>query len=200
MRNKKEIAYAQDIKDEVERIKLEFSDFMEGVRVLFLIHRNKEGGDTNNTKVRKIITQNSKEFIEELSALVKMKNESEEAYRIYSSVNDRNVEKAIRKFKYEQLDADYYDGEQKHQFYFDIRNRWIGCLMQPQQKKSSLFLFDVDTEDNGEALKALHDVEIVKSYKTKNGWHIVTQPFNHTKKTLPENVELKIDGLLLLSY
>jgi hypothetical protein len=58
----------------------------------------------------------------------------------------------------------------------------------------------VDTPDNGDTLKALAGVEILKSYRTKAGWHIITKPFNHTKIELPENVELKTDGLLLLSF
>ena len=44
--------------------------FTEGVRVLFLIHRKKEGGRTNNTKVKKIITTNSEEYLRELDVLL----------------------------------------------------------------------------------------------------------------------------------
>jgi len=180
-REKKPLQFKQDVIDEVERIKLEFNAFSDGIRCLFLIHRNKEGGDTNNTKVKKVVTTNSKEFWEQVCKLVQLKNESGLPYRIYSAVNERNIDKAIRKFKYEQLDADYYDGYQRIQFYLDVQNRWIGCLMQPQQKLTSYFMFDVDSADNGATLKALsgNEVEIIKSYKTKNGWHIITQPFKH---------------------
>lgn len=200
MREKKPLQFAQDIQNELDRIKLEFGVFAEGVRFLCLIHRNKEGGETNNTKVKKYITHTPREFWEKVGILLEMKRDSGLPYRIYSCVNARNLEKAIRQFKYEQLEADYYDTEQKHNFYYDIQNRWIGCLMQPKQKLDSLFMFDVDSVDNSEALKALAGADIVKSYRTKNGWHVVTLPFNHTLVKFPEHTELKTDGLLLLSW
>lgn len=200
MREKKPLQFAQDIQNEIERIRMDFGAFAGGVRCLFLIHRNKEGGETNNTKVKKYVTKNPKEFFEKVGIMLEMKRDSGLPYRIYSCVNARNMEKAIRQFKYEQLEADYYDEEQRHNFYFDIQNRWIGCLMQPKQKGESLFMFDVDNVDNSEALKALSGVDIVKAYRTKNGWHIVTTPFNHTLITLPKDTELKTDSLLLLAY
>lgn len=207
--NKKDKSKAEsnikiDVKIRSEQIYSRFMEFTDGIRVLFLIHRNKEGGETNNTKTRKVITTNRDEFSKELLKLVDEKERSEIPYRIYSSVNPRNIDKAIRQFKYEQLDADYYGTEQLHNFYLDIKNRWIGCLMQPKQKAGSLFLFDVDDIDGkdmcGETLKVLHDQTIIKQYKTKNGWHIITMPFNHTSIKLPDGVELKTDALLLLDY
>lgn len=200
MREKNKQQYKQDVLDEVERLKTNFNYFSDGVRVLFLIHRNKEGGDTNNTKVEKVITSNLPEFWDAVAQLIDKKNNSGLPYRVYSSVNHRNLEKAIRQFKFEQLEADYYDPYDRARFYLDVRNRFIGCLMQPPQKASSYFLFDVDSEDNGATLKALSGAHIVLSYRTKHGWHIVTEPFNHTKITLPPETELKIDGLLLLSF
>ncbi len=200
MREKKPIAYAEAIKQKAKNLMEDFHGFTDGVRLVFLIHRNKEGGETNNTKTRKIITTNSKEFETALLELLQMQQNSEIPYRIYSSVNSRDIEKAIRKFKIEQLEADYYDTEQKHQFYLDIKNRWVGCLMQPAQKNTSFFIFDVDTKDDGEALIALNGIPFVKKYSTKNGWHIVTEPFNYTTIKLPKDVEIQKDGLLLLSY
>lgn len=76
--------------------------------------------------------------------------------------------------------------------------------MQPAQRDSSYFLFDCDDEEgrdvHGEALCEIPNEHIVKSYKTKNGWHIVTTAFNHTTVKLPKGVELKKDGLLLLAW
>lgn len=181
-----------------------FEEFSTGYRCLFLIQRHKEGGETNNSKLVKKITRNSEEYKQALRELISEQMESELTLRVYASVNDRNFNKAIRKFKFEQLEADYYDQKQKENFYLDVRNRFIGCLMQPTQKDSSLFLFDIDNQPGrdvqGEALKAIPNQHIVKMYATKNGWHIVTIPFNHTTLTLPANVELNTDGLLLLSY
>ena len=190
----------------------EFKFFTDGVRVMFLIHRNKEGGETNNTKVRKVITRDKEEFRLEL---IKLVDEKERAamlrepipYRIYSSVNARDIEKAIRQFKFEQLEADYYDDESRRSFYYDSKNRFVGALMTPssRMKDQSYFIFDVDdvpgVDKQGEALSALGacGANIVIQYRTKNGWHIVTEPFNPNTFSCP-GVEIKKDGLLLLSY
>jgi len=76
--------------------------------------------------------------------------------------------------------------------------------MQPSQRKTSLFLFDVDNEEGrdvmGEALCVIPNEYILYTYATKNGWHIITNPFNYTEIKLPKNCEFKKDALLLLSF
>lgn len=181
-----------------------FSQFTSGYRCLFLLQRHKEGGETNNTKLTKRVTRNPEQYYEALLSLISLKMDSELPLRIYACVNERDFNKAIRKFKYEQLDADYYDQEQKENFYLDVKNRFIGCLMQPTQKAESFFLFDVDNDEGrdvaGEFLKVIDNDLIVFRYPTKNGWHFITEPFNYTKIELPQSVELKKDALLLLDY
>lgn len=204
-REKSPISIQQEKIKKAENIFSEFKQFTSGYRLLFLIHRNKEGGETNNTKVKKIITRNEQEFFDALVELVDEQMSSDIPYRIYSSVNPRNFGKAVRQFKFEQLDADYNGALEN--FYLDLKNRFIGCLMQPAQRDGNYFLFDIDNVDgvsdvHGEFLNAIKDFSdlIVTQYRTKNGWHVVTLPFNHTKIQLPSNVEFKKDGLLLLSY
>lgn len=203
-RKKSKKAVDEDIERQCRDIMQEFRLFTNNYHVLFLIHRNKEGGDTNNTKVKKVIVRNNGEYKTELINLLTEKHNSELPLRIYASLNERNFDKAIRQFKYEQLDADYFDQVQKENFYLDTKNRFIGCLMQPPQRKTSYFLFDVDNEDGrdvmGEALTALPPEQIVQTYSTKNGWHIITKPFDYTKCVLPKNCEFKKDALLLLAY
>jgi len=203
-RKKSKKAVDEDIEKQCRDIMQEFRLFTNNYHVLFLIHRNKEGGDTNNSKIRKIIVRNNGEYKTELINLLTEKHESELPLRIYASLNERNFDKAIRQFKYEQLDADYFDQVQKENFYLDLKNRFIGCLMQPPQRKTSYFLFYVDNEDGrdvmGEALTALPPEQIVQTYSTKNGWHIITKPFDYTKCVLPKNCEFKKDALLLLAY
>lgn len=201
-KSKSNISIKEEIIKNAKNIFDDFKQFTTGYRVLFLIHRNKEGGGGNNTKVRKIITRNEKEYLESLTELLNECYYSELPLRIYASLNERNFEKAIRQFKYEQLDADYYDQIQKENFYLDIKNRFIGCLIQPAQRKTSYFMFDVDGDWNtmDETLNELPNDLIIKQYKTKNGWHIITQPFNHTKCEFKKHTEFHKDGLLLLHY
>lgn len=208
-KNKVEANVKADIVLKARHIFDDFKDFTDGVRCLFLIHRNKEGGDTNNTKVRKVITKNSQEFYVELLKLVDEKERNLTIpYRIYSSVNARDVEKAIRQFKLEQLEADYYDTESRHSFYYDSKNRFIGALMTPSSrvKANCLFIIDVDNKETindtmGDALTECgkNNVEIVTQYRTKNGWHIVCKPFNPANFDQTKG-EIKKDGLLLLAY
>lgn len=201
---KSPISFEEEKKKRTKNIFEEFSGFTDGVRCLFLIQRHKEGGETQNSRLVKKITRNEKEFFDALEDLIDQMMDSELPLRIYSAVNDRNFNKAIHKFKVEQLEADLFHQEQKENFYMDVKNRFLGCLMQPSQANNSLFLFDVDNEQGrdvmGEALQSLPSEVIVKTYPTKNGWHIITKAFNHTKIKLPKGVELKKDGLLLLAY
>lgn len=191
-----------DIEKRHKEIMESFADFTDGVRVLFLIHRHREGGTTNNTKAEKMVTQNSEEFSKRLKQLLELKYNSPIPYRIYSSVNDRDTVKAIRKFRFEQLESESFGMEQYHDFYFDIKNRWIGCLMQPGQRMSKRFLIDVD--DNAK-LPLLHrelskiGVEIFKEYPTKQGTHIITAPFNPGLVNI-EDVSVQKDALLLLDF
>lgn len=198
------IAWEQVKEEKAKNIFEEFKAYSSGCRVLFLLQRHKEGGETNNSKLMKILTRTPEEYLEAIKKLVGEKMDSELPLRIYASVNERDFNKAIRQFKYEQLDADYYDQNQKENFYLDIKNRFLGCLMQPAQRATSFFLFDIDNEEGrdvmGEALKVIPDEMIVSQFKTKNGWHFVTKPFNYTTLTLPKGVEMKKDALLLLDY
>lgn len=203
MREKKPVQYKEAILDEAQKIYANFKQFSVGIRVLFLVHRSKEGAErANGDKMRKVITTNSTEFYEALKPLIKQKNESSETLRIYSSVNDRDMEKAIRKFKFDQLEADYYDDTSRFSFYTDVKNRFVSSLMSPSAKGTSYFLFDCDSEEETQAslkeLAELH-VHIVQSYPTKNGTHIITMPFNPNLFHTP-NVDINKDGLLLLSY
>lgn len=84
----------------------EFKNFSTGYRTLFLIQRHKEGGETNNSKLKKYITRNSEEYLKALTKLVDEQMSTDATLRIYASVNERDFNKAIRQFKYEQLDAD----------------------------------------------------------------------------------------------
>lgn len=198
-----------DYLEKAEEVYKEFYDFTHGFRCLFLIQRHKEGGETQNSRLIKKITRNTQEFKEALTELMREKMNSPLPLRIYSCANERDINKAMRKFKFEQLEADFYDDVQKQNFYLDVKNRFIGCMMQPASRKTSYFLFDVDRDEQGylpleDLLNQLPRKEegsfVLKTYYTKNGCHVITDPFNYTKIKMPAGVELKKDGLLLLSF
>lgn len=178
-----------------------FEDFKDGYRFLMLTHRSKEGGTNKDRKQIKRISKNSEEFDKMVQELLEIKKNSGRPYRLYASVNARDINKAIRIFKQNQLNADYYSVEDRNSFYFDLKNRWISAFMQPQARAETNFLLDIDTKDNA----TLKDIEtrllkITRNffrYETKNGYHIVSQPFN--PNLLPD-VDINKDGLMLLDY
>ncbi len=202
---KSPISFEEEKEKRAKHVFDEFKSFSNGFNVLFLMQRHKEGGETNNSHLRKIITRNSEEWFEVVKVLIDEQMSSEATLRVYASLNQRNFNKAIRQFKYEQLDADYFDQIQKENFYLNVKNRFIGCLMQPAQRATSMFLFDIDNDPEikdttAGTLSVIPNELIIKMYPTKNGWHIITKAFDYTKIALPKNCEMKKDGLLLLAF
>lgn len=200
-RSKSPISVAEEIKREAKELVEDFKEFTSGYHCLFLLQRHKEGGETNNSKLKKIIVNGAKEYEEALRGLLKDFYESDEKLRIYAACNERDMKKAIRQFRHEQLEAEDFGQEQYEKFYLDIRNRFFGCLMQPGSAKESKFLWDIDSNDDAEFLQQLPaEIPILKKYKTNQGWHFVTGPFNYTKMVLPKYASLKKDALILLKY
>lgn len=184
----------------IEKIldKFENFDITSGYRMLMLIDRSKCGKDRNQKKCIRKISKNKEEFLKILQDFLEIKKEGE---RIYSCVNERDINKAIRIFKQNQLDADYYDEESRYSFYLDVKNRWISSIMRPQAKKTSYFLLDIDTKDKKEVDDIKTRLCKISSnfikYETKNGYHIICSPFNPELLT---GVDIKKDGMLLLDY
>lgn len=180
-------------------------EFVEGVRILMLTTRSKDGGRTNNPdrqkSNKKYVTRSKEEYYEKLDELLE---EMTPAQRIYSTVDPRSIPKAIRIFKQRQLDADYYGEEEWKNFYVDIFNRWISSLQSPASRASQKFLFDIDDDGDNEDV-GLNDVmfklmelgiEDVYFYETKNGYHVITPPFNPSG--FPASVQK--NAMLLVAY
>jgi len=184
--------------------------FSDGIRMIMLCQRNKDGRDTNKTNraSKRKISANGEEFFKILKEFREIKNNSDKPLRIYSCVNKRDIKKAIRNFKQEQLDADYYDEDSRNKFYFDIRNRWISSLMKQNCRAETKFLIDIDhiiKEAKNWDISYIEEhleeigVKVILKYPTKNGYHIITEPFNPTLWNC-EFGEVKKDALLLLDY
>lgn len=188
----------------IDEILETFKDFTDGVRVMFLIRRKKEGGSNNKNKrhLNKLISRNSEEFKTNLETLYDIAKEDKNL-RIYSSMNDRDINKAVYAFKKEQLDADYLANGLRNDFYYDIKNRFISTLCTPSCRNSKYFLLDFDEIcERGMAAqeKKINKVTKIKlMYATKNGYHVITEPFNpNDLKDCP--VDIHKDSLLLLAY
>lgn len=181
------------------------SSFKDGVRVLLLMLRAKDGGSakTDRKATKKIITQSAAEFDE---ALAELRALWQPEQRIYSTINSRSIDKAIRIFRYRQLDAEYFAEEDHHSFYLDLENRWISCLKDSKASLGSLFLFDFDNDMPGKT-QLFHNFyiptslyNVVDTYATRNGHHVITTPFNPSEVAPELRAILMKNALMLWSY
>lgn len=199
----------EDTNTQCDELCDKFKDFTDGVRVILLVERKKDGQGHNKPQKHAMrwVTNGSKQYAKYLyKALFQQKvlNMQGSVYRIYSSVNPRNMEKGILHFKHEQLDSEHGAKDQCLDWYRDIQDRFIGALMKPGSKSDSKFLVDIDGDQLlvGKVLQILEEigVDVVFQYPTKNGWHIITQAFNPTMFPHTENVEIKNDSLLAIAW
>lgn len=204
MRNKSTDALLLDLERKCDDLMEQFKDFTGGTRVLLLLQRSKDGGHNKEHRRRRAryVTHNPEQLRASLLALLLMQATSVIEYRIYLSVAARDIRKAEMEFKQQQLLVDFSGGENKQFFYEHLEDKWISALMTSNPvKDGGYFIIDIDQADNSDALiwMSENNIEEVKRYKTKQGWHMVVKPFNRT--LFPKELgEVKRDGLLLLSY
>lgn len=213
-RNKSLQAHYDDLGRKADAILDDFKHFTSGIRVLFLIYRTKEkeidkvrGDDTNvgrhHQHIRCTVVNGPEELKSALVGYLDEQLTSTLSLRVQLAVNERNIEKGIREFKRQQLEADYYDPDSRAAFYLRVKDRFVSAIMKPASRKTSWFLIDCDsTEEHSEILVKLAELKvgILKQYATKNGWHVVTEPFN--RRLLGDEHQDKVhpDGLLLLTW
>jgi hypothetical protein len=205
MRNKNFNEHIKDLKNEANILSEKFDMFSDGLRMIFLLERKKDGGNTNEEKriFESYVTTNKSEFNEKLFNLLLLQSTNENA-RIYLSVNKRNQNKIIREIHNSLVEHYYADDVCKKSIQKKIIKNPRHFVMQPSTKDENYFIIDVDDRENadvmGEALTEMDrlNVEEVFRYRTKNGWHIITKPFN--LGLWKHESEIKKDGLILLKY
>lgn len=172
--------------------------FTDGIRGIMLLRRNKDG-ETGNAqrKAIKRISRDTDDWKEIVRELRHMQQHSHQGYRIYSSVNSRDITKAIHEFKRRQLETDYGNMWEFHNFYCDVKNRFFSCLMNPNCRETSNFLIDCDSVEAYEhaELQLRNTGLILLEYRTKNGFHILTRPFNPNDYG---NMEIKKDEMMFI--
>lgn len=173
-------------------------DYTEGVRVILLASRTKDGAE----KVRRItrISHSSSQFTSIIDDFKKIKKEHD---RIYASLVPRNILKAARDFKHKLIDADYQGDPET--FYKNISNHWVSSLMIDTSisKEDKLWMFDCDSEEIYLETKTQllqYDAPIHYEYRTKNGFHVIVKPFDRSKLTFAVRENLHDNALILWSY
>lgn len=167
--------------------------FKTGVRVLLLTQRNKDGSSGGRT--HQLVSYKTAEFDETVEKLFNRVSDLS-GYRLYGSVDARDTFPARREFALRQIKADW--GANPDAFYRILDRQWTSCLSQNEARKTKYFLFDIDSssiEDFDKCEQAVRDAyrkhryyvtdekdepssPIVYRYATKNGFHIITEPFN----------------------
>lgn len=154
--------------------------FKTGCRVVSLINR---GRGTGQKSTKSIVTHDENEFDTALKLLLPMMVDVDD--RIYSSLSERDINKAIRTFKERQLQADY--DQHTENFYRNVKARWISCLMKPSNVKSGkkLWLLDCDSPEDVELAKRVLDESYDRDFKPyeydsrgEGRKHIIIKPFN----------------------
>lgn len=172
--------------------------FTDGIRGIMLLRRNKDGEEGNaQRKAIKSISRDTQEWKTIIRELRNLQETSYQGYRIYSSVNSRDISKAIHEFKRRQLETDYGNAFEFWSFYCDIKNRFFSCLMNPNCRATSHFLIDCDTQEEYEhaELQLRGSGLVLMQYPTKNGYHIITLPFNPNDYG---NMQIKKDELMFI--
>ena len=174
----------------------------EGIRVLMLVNRAKDGAAPRATILR--ISTDAVSFDKCWSQLITLSHKNE---RIYASAGPRDIVKAARKFKERQLDSEY--DRDPMDFYRGIDTRWKACLMSiiAQVKEEKVWLFDCDSEAEYElVIRELGrhypgDAKLVPyTYPTREGRHILVQPFNRSKLSDEANKLLQMNPMMLWGY
>jgi hypothetical protein len=175
--------------------------FKIGYRGVLLLKRNKDGKERNaDRKVIKKITCGVEEWESTIRELRNLQQTQLPNHRIYASINERNMNSSLREFRQRQLDNDYNTIDLMNEFYCDIQNRFFSCFMNPKNKRGGLFLIDCDSIEEYHYAKSLMQVKQIESdiifeYRTRNGFHIITRPFN---PDIIKGVEIKKDALLAI--
>lgn len=177
-----------------------FKNFMDGIRVLMLIDRGIQNSNKSSRRwINKIISTNSEEWLDGAVKLLSLQHHiGSPDIRLYSCVNDRKIDKAIKSFQHLQLDL-CKDMELK--FYSRINDSFSSCLMAPENKKSKYFMLDIDTKDTKEVDDFVyqHLIEVIHTYPSKSGWHYIVKPFN-IKLAEGKKFTVIKDGLLLINW
>ena len=202
---------------EIDLIKTycDFSD-KNSVYVILGIARKKNNNLTNSQEIvyREVIKK-EKEISRKYNKIKSLiKGQPEYNFYIYITVNPRSIVKAYFRLKKQMIvwDKEVFGGVDISEHLKKIDGRWISCLMKECCKNGrTKFLFDFDCKCD---IKTKKFEELLKKHttiiwfkETRNGYHIVTEPFNF-KLLLEEKdykqfeniVELKKDSLLFVEY
>lgn len=194
----------EECEEKAKTLAEELSMFSEGVRLIMLLHRTKDGGHNKESRraSKRFLYRTPEEFKTALFEAVLAQTLSGDKYRIYLSVNARDVSKSV--FYLEQCLLDAHHGnsaDMKNDLYQKVFFDSRAFLMQPAHRATKLFLLDIDDVEGMNRLDVIlsllgkhPEIEELLRRRTRNGWHIITNPFNPA--LLNGALEIKKDALI----
>jgi len=183
---------------------------MNKVKVLLLIPRKKDNIaiDSEQMQYRKCfrkiwsVPEEREKRILELRAIAGMYPEY--MWRIYETVNWRDLRKTWYMWNQKMLDWQRSDPTGKMEWLDKVHAKWISIMMTPEcrYKVDALFLIDKDDKKQIPKLElfmAGWGINIKEKYETPGGWHYLVDPFNKGEINFKGfNAEIHADGLRLV--
>lgn len=182
------------------------------VKVLLFLPRKKENEEIASEQMqhrkcfRKVwATPEEREVrIRELQSIAGMYPEYK--WRIYETVNWRDLRKSYFSFQQRVLDWQRSDKDNSMEWLQHYNSEWVSNLMRPENKdkKDYCFLIDKDDRNHIDSFREMlkdKDIVVVKEYQTVNGVHFLVKPFNiQDTDGLKDlwNVEIHKDGQTLI--
>jgi len=141
------------------------------VHILMALRRKKENRQVQELCFRQVVRDEEVD----LRILRERIKDIEGVWRIYHTVNRRDVDKALKLLMKHMID--------RPEDAYRLTSIWKTCLMKPTSKYEKNFLIDIDSESKDlrdEVLEGLKtsEIKIFKRIRTPNGFHIVTEKFD----------------------
>lgn len=185
-----------------------FGDGGERAYILMAIARRKHNKDlTHNSEVvfRRVLL-NEEDIERQYDELRSLIDGHPHTFRVYLTVNARNVLDAYFRFQTElnSWSQDYIRGDDAAiEKMGKVGSRWKSALHNPSVKDDSYFQFDLDDVTKGEVEEFIDDLKeqtpIQAVQETPNGYHVITDPFNYTVWESPvEYDDLDTDGMVFV--
>lgn len=190
----------------------QFEDFCEWgddrVYLLMAITRQNEneGMTANDREVHRTVVREEEELEGQVEKLRQFYSDSPLTFRLYLSINARNVMKAYFEFQGamdEWLRMRLNGNEGVKRKFKKLDSEFKSILQTPECKDDRFFLFDIDTEEKefiDSVRGEIGESQILLEQETPNGHHIITAPNEYSVHMNQPTVELKRDGMVFLGY
>lgn len=178
------------------------------VYILRAVARQKDNPDlTHNSEIvyRKILRSEA-EIAQKYEELLAVLGTHPNTFRIYLTVNARNVVDAYFNFQgtMNRWTRDLLSGDANAtRLISELDERWKSALHSPEAQDDSYFMYDLDDVSSQEAARFVEalreETEVLTCRATPAGYHVLTAPFDYTSWSPPvEYDDHSTDGLLFI--